>query len=213
MLGGVQAPSPRSSAALVTGLTLLALAAMAAAIPPARLTPKTTGIERGYLVSGASFSDMMAELLNGNGYTYMAIDLTEAQLRAGEVWRVQFDDVSRIFPVWGWVDVRGGADHAKKVAASLPLSGLFLYGAKPEDADEVRAAKPGLRVVPVVRAGETWSGKGDAGVALPPDRFAAEASGVKFPVLLAALLDETAIEAARAKAPGEYLVCSIAIRD
>lgn len=213
MLGGLEAPSPRSSAALVTGLTILALGAMAAAIPPARLTPEATGVERGYLVSGASFSDMMAELLNGNGYTYMAIDLTRAQLRGGEIWRVQFDDVSRIFPVWGWVDVRGGADHAREVAASLPLSGLFLYGAKPEDADAVRAAKPGLRVVPVVRAGETWSGKGDAGVAFPPERFGAEAAAAKFPVLLADLMDEAAIEAARAKATGDYLVCSIAILD
>ncbi len=211
MLGGFQAPAPRRSAALVTGLTILALGAMAAAIPPARLTPQVTGVERGYLVSGAGYSDMMAELLNGNGYTYMAIDLTRAKLRGGEIWRVQFDEVSRIFPVWGWVDVRGGAEQARNVAASLPLSGLFLYGATPMDAEAVRAVKPGLRVVPVVLAGETWSGKGDTAVALPPERFDAEAAQVRMPVLLGAFLDVAAIEAARARATGDYLVCSIAI--
>jgi hypothetical protein len=201
MFGGSEGSKARGTPALITGLTLLALGAMAAAIPPARLTPEVTGFERGYLVSGASFSDMMAEILNGNGYTYMAIDLTRADLDGPEIWRVQFDDVSRIFPVWGWVDVRGGTEQARKVAASLPLSGLYLHGAKPEDADAVRAAKPGLRVVRV----------GEDATLLGPDRFAEEAPGVKLPVLLASSLKEAEIAALRAKAPGDYLVCSIAI--
>ena len=64
MFGGVDQTGPGRSAALIGGLTLFALAAMATAIPPARLTPKTTGVERGYVVSGASFSDMLAEMLN-----------------------------------------------------------------------------------------------------------------------------------------------------
>jgi len=211
MFGGSTQPSARGTPALVAGLTILALAAMATAIPPARLTPKVTGAERGFLVSGASFSDMMAELLNGNGYTYMAIDFTRARLHGGEIWRVQFDGVSRIFPVWGWVDVRaGGTEQARNVAASLPLSGMFLYGAKPSDVDAVRAAKPGLRVVSVIRAGE--AGEGDVAVALPPERFPAEAGG-RLPVLLANRLDEAAIEVSRAKATGDYLVCSMPILD
>ncbi len=211
MFGSSTQPSARGTPALVAGLTILALAAMATAIPPARLTPEVTGVERGFLVSGASFSDMMAELLNGNGYTYMAIDLTRARLDAGEIWRVQFDEVSRIFPVWGWVDVRGGAEQARNVAASLPLSGLFLYGARSADVEAVRAAKPGLRVVPVVRAGESWAGEGEVAVALPPERLT-EASD-RLPVLLADLLDEAAIDAARAKVSGNYLVCPIPTLD
>jgi hypothetical protein len=75
----------------------------------------------------------------------------------------------------------------------------------------VRAAKPGLRVVPVVGAGADWTGDGEAAVALAPERFAAEAADVKIPVLLADRLDEAGIAAARAKAPGDYLVCTIAI--
>lgn len=231
MFGRPPQSAPRSAAALVTGLTILALGAMAAAIPPARLTPGVTGVERGYLVGGASFSDMMAELLNGNGYTYMAIDLTRAKLRAGEIWRVQFDEVSRIFPVWGWIDVRGGTGQARNVAASLPLSGLFLFGAKPEDADAVRAAKPGLRVVRVVtefeavpKSSVVGPGRGTTGpvygdhavemaVTLSPEQFAEKAGQVHLPVLLADLLDEAAIDAARAKAPGDYLVCSVPILD
>jgi hypothetical protein len=206
MFGGVDETRGVRSGAIIGGLTVLALAAMATAIPPARLTPKTTGVERGYVVSGASFSDMLAEMLNSDGYTYMAVDLTRADLRSGEVWRTQFDRASRIFPVWAWIDARGGIEQAEKVAAALPISGLLLYGAKPADIEAVRAAKPGLRVVPVVT-----QAAGDAAVALPPDRFAAEAGQVKMPVLLASRLRESEIEDLLAKAPGDYLVCSIAI--
>lgn len=211
MLGGKE-PSSRGTPALVTGLTILALGAMAAAIPPARLAPKTAGVERGYLVGSASFSDMMAEFLNGQGYTYMAIDFSRVTLKGGEVWRGQFDAVSRIFPVWGFVDARGGVEQARKVASSLPLSGIYLYGAKPEDVDAVRASKPGLRVVPVLRAGETWAGTGEAAMAFPPAKLA-EAKGAKLPVLLVEQLGAAEREAARAGLSGDYLVSAIAILD
>jgi hypothetical protein len=205
MFGGLDQPAATKSAALIGGLTVLALAAMASAIPPARLVPEVTGVERGYLVSGAGFSDVLAELLNGDGYTYMAIDLTKAPLSDGSIWRAQFDGASRIFPVWGWVDVRDGTEQARKAAASLPLAGLYLYGGKPEDADFVRAAKPGLKVLRVVRGVE----KGDA-VLLALDQFGADAEG-RLPVLLADRVGAGAVATARAKATGNYLVCSIPI--
>src|SRR5262245_61183488 len=124
MFGGIDESKGARSGAVIAGLTVLALAAMATAIPPARLTPKATGVERGYVVSGASFSDMLAEMLNADGYTYMAVDLSRADLRSGEVWRVQFDRASRIFPVWAWIDARNGIEQAHKVATSLPIAGL-----------------------------------------------------------------------------------------
>lgn len=207
MFGGIDETKGARSGAVIAGLTVLALAAMATAIPPARLTPKATGVERGYVVSGASFSDMLAEMLNADGYTYMAVDLSRADLRSGEVWRVQFDRASRIFPVWAWIDARQGIEQAQKVAASLPIAGLLLYGAKPADVEAVRDAKPGLRVVPVT----AQAGGADAAVALNADRFAAEAGQAKMPVLLASGLSEGQIEDLLAKAPGDYLVCSIAI--
>jgi hypothetical protein len=64
-----------------------------------------------------------------------------------------------------------------------------------------------------VRDGVAWQGKGEAAVAFTPERFSSEASRVKLPVLLAERVPEAAIEAARGKAPGDYLVCSIAILD
>jgi len=212
MFGGSTKLADRGTPALITGLTVLALGAMAAAIPPARLMPKTTAAERGFVVSAASFSDLMAEFLNGNGYTYMAIDLTRAPLTGGQIWRRQFDDVSRIFPVWGWVDARAGGDQAKQVAAALPLAGLYVYGAKPADVEAVRAAKPGLKVIPVVREGETWQGKEEAAVAFRPDRFA-EAAGASLPILLVEQLDATKRESARAALTGNYVICSIPILD
>jgi hypothetical protein len=154
---------------------------------------------------------MLAELLNGDGYTYIAIDLSRAALAGDAPWRGEFDSVSRIFPVWAFVDARGGAGQARKVAATLPLQGILLYGARPADVEAVRAAKPGLRVVPVVRAGETR--EAEYAVALPPERFAAEASKTGFPMLLADRLGEAGIAKARAAAPGNYLVCAIAILD
>jgi hypothetical protein len=212
MFGGSKRISAGGTPALVAGLTILALGAMAAAIPPARLVPKVTGVERGYLVGAASFSDMMAEFLSGQGYTYMAIDFTRVPLRGGDVWRGQFDAVSRIFPVWGWVDVRGGVEQARSVARTLPLSGIYLYGGTPGDADAVRSAKPGLRVVPVVRAGEAWTGAGESATAFPPAKLA-DARGAKMPVLLVDGLGAAERDAARAALPGDYLVCSIALLD
>ncbi|HEX5137021.1 MAG TPA: hypothetical protein VFY93_08625 [Planctomycetota bacterium] len=212
MFGGSEQTSSRGAPALVTGFTILALGAMAAAIPPARLAPTVTGVERGCLVSSASFSDMMAEFLNGQGYTYMAIDCTRVPLGTSDAWRRQFDAASRIFPVWGWVDMRGGVEQARKVAASLSLSGLFLYGAKPGDVEVVRAAKPGLRVVPVVRAGETWAGEGEAATAFLPANLAGAASA-KLPVLFADQLSPAERSAARATLKGNYLLSTISVLD
>lgn len=211
MFGG-SGPSVRGTPALITGLTVLAIGAMAAAIPPARLAPKVSGVERGYLVGSASFSDMMAEFLSGQGYTYMAIDFTRVRLGSGEVWRAQFDAVSRIFPVWGFVDVRGRVDQATRVASSLPLAGIYLYGATPDDVAAVRASKPGLRVVPVLRAGQASAAHADAATAFAPARFT-DARSAKLPVLLAGTLGPAELDAARANLEGDYLVSSIALAD
>jgi hypothetical protein len=212
MFGGLSQPVTHKSAALVVALTLLALGAMAASIPEARLTPKVTGVERGYLVGLGSFSDMLVDTLNRDGYNYLAIDFTRASLGGTAIWRDEFDRVARIFPVWGWVDVRPGVEQARRVAASLPLQGLFLYGARAEDVEAVRQANPGLRLLPVVRPGAS-AGKERCAVALPPERFAAEAQGPHVPVLLADSLDEARISEARAKATGDYLVSAITILD
>jgi hypothetical protein len=142
----------------------------------------------------------------------MAIDLTHMPLRDGEIWRRQFDRVSRIFPVWGWVDVRADADQATKVAAAVPLSGLYLYGAKPSDVEAVRAAKPGLTVVPVVRAGTPWTGKGEVAIAYPASEVA-EAAKAKLPVLRTEGLPLAERAAARAALPGNYLIAGIPLLD
>jgi len=213
MADGILRPSPRRSGAIITILTVLVLGAMANAIPRARLVPTVTGVERGCLVSEGRFSTMLAEIQSRSGYNYMAIDLTHAPLHGDAIWREPFDDVSRIYPVWGWVDVRAGVDQACTVAASLPLKGLFLYNAQPADVDAVHAAKRGLRVIPVVRDGETWGGTGAFAVAFAPKRFATEAAKTALPVLLAADLDEAGIATARAAATGDYLVCTIALTD
>jgi hypothetical protein len=210
MLGGVPQPVLHKSAALVAVLTVVALGAMASSIPEARLTPKVTGVERGYLVGLGSFSDVLVDTLNRDGYNYLAVDFTRAPLDRTAIWRGEFDRVARIFPVWGWVDVRKGVEQARKVAASLSLQGLFLYGARPEDVEAVRQANPGLRLLPVVRPGEAPA-QPRCAIALPPDRFAAEAHGIHVPVLLADRLDEAAIDKARRAAPGDYLVSSLAL--
>jgi len=155
---------------------------------------------------------MMAEFLNGQGYTYMAIDCTHVPVASGDVWRRQFDRASRIFPVWGWVDVRGGVEQARKVASSLSLSGIFLYGAKPGDVEAVRAVKPGLRVVPVVRAGETWSGSGEAATAFRGANLA-DAASANLPVLLTEQLTPAQRDAARAALKGNYLISTISVLD
>jgi len=195
---------PHSSAPLIGALTVVFLGAIAYALPSARLQTELTDAQRGLLVSHAGFGAGLASQANLDGYSYLAVDLTNA--RSGGIWAEELRAVAKIFPVWGWVDVARSSDLAQ--VKGVQLNGLFLYGATPEQVTAVADANAGLEIVGVA------AGKGPDGfaVTLTPDRFAAEAAETGLPVLLAGGLDMAGVRAARAGVEGDYLVSMIAMR-
>lgn len=216
MVGGWKRPVPTGGTFWVVVLSLVFVGAIAFAIPPApfEIDP---GVERGYLVGHSRFSDPLAEQLVGDGYTYLAIDLTQARLESGEdtFWRRHFRDVaSRRLPIWGWVDVSRGSAHAKDVVRNVNLAGLFVAGRNAvQAAQEIRGqVRDEFRIVPVVRLGAAPP-EGEFAVAMTGEEFVANQDRFDLPVLVADQLDAAAIRAAREAAAGDYLVAGIAVPD
>lgn len=209
---GTPKPAPRAGSGLhVTVLAVVMLGAMAFAIPPAPIKTTKDGFERGLLVSHMRFSDLMAEQIANNGYTYLAIDVTLADTSRDALWRAHLDVVeSRRFDVWGYCDLRGeGEEQARAIVRSLNLAGLFVYGPDAvRQAAALRRERAGLRVVPIVRPGGAPP-KGEHAVAL--DRSAFVATDAKLPVLIADQLDAAAVADARKQAKGSYLIADVAI--
>jgi len=153
-------PKTRSVAPLIAGLTILAVAAMAASVPDAPIDYAGKG---GYMIGLGGFSDQLAKQVGEDGYGYLVVDLTEADASEEALWR-EYMKLSnrRNGPVWGWIAVRGAEDlkRAQHLAQTLSLKGLFLYS-KDSITDARRVAKPGLDVVPVLRTagprGTRWA--------------------------------------------------------
>ena len=208
---------PTGATFWIVVLALIFVGAIVFAIPPAPFDVDTS-VERGILVGHSRFSDRLAEQLVSGGYTYLAIDLTQARLDRGEdtFWRRHFRDVAaRRLPIWGWVDVSAGPEHARGVVRSVNLAGLFVSG---RDAVKVARDLRGerredFRVVPVVRFGAAPSQEGVFAVAMTEKEFVAHGDEFDLPVLIAHQMDAGAVRAAREAAVGNYLVAGIAIPD
>jgi len=196
-------------------LALIFVGAIAFAIPPAPFDVDKS-VERGFLVGHSRFSDRLAEQIVSDGYTYLAIDFTQARLDRGEdtFWRRHFRDVkSRRLPIWGWVDVSQGPEHARAVLRSVNLAGLFVSG---RDAVKVARdlrgeSREDFRVVPVVGFDAAPSQDGLFAVAMTEKDFVANGDEFDVPILIAHQLDAGAVRAAREAADGSYLVAGIAI--
>ncbi|MHC4931255.1 MAG: hypothetical protein ACYTGV_03595 [Planctomycetota bacterium] len=216
MSGAASESGPRGTFYLVTLCTLVFLGAMAFAVPAAPIEASDPGARRGYLVGYSRFSESMAEQIARNGYSFLAIDLTNARLEGEALWADHFRSVgARRFPTWGWVDLKRGTGDLEKRIRALNLGGVFLYGPGAEQvAERLRAAHGGLTVLPVVRLRDL--GRADAGevaVAMEYEEFLENASDEKFPVLIADQLGLEQIEDARAAAKGDYLIARVAILD
>lgn len=208
---------PTGGARWIVALAVVFIGAIAFAIPPAPFDVDRT-FERGFLVGHARFSDQLAEQLVGDGYTYLAIDLTQARLDRGEdtFWRQHFRHVAaRRLPIWGWVDVGERPAHAREVVRAIRLAGLFVCG---RDAVEVArdlegVTREGFRVVPVIRLGAAQPPEGEFAVAMTLQEFVADQDRFDLPVLIADQLAADAVRAAREAAGGHYLVAGVAIPD
>lgn len=215
MVGGWKRNLPTGGTFWIVVLSLIFVGAIAFAIPPAPFEIRMD-VERGFLVGHSRFSDQLAEQLVAGGYTYLAIDLTQARLERGEdtFWRRHFRHVaSRRLPIWGWVDVSRGSEHARNVVRSVNLAGLFVAG---RDAAQVARDLAGgmrddFRIVPVVRFGAAQPEEGDFAVALTEKDFVANQGRFDLPILIADELDAAGIRAAREAASGDYLVAGVAI--
>ncbi|MHC4135626.1 MAG: hypothetical protein ACYS0K_11645 [Planctomycetota bacterium] len=220
MLGGSRRSVPTGGTFWIVVLALIFVVAIAFAIPPAPFDIDRN-VERGILVGHSRFSEKLAEQLVNDGYTYLAIELTQARLEHGDdtFWRRHFQNVDRRrLPIWGWVDVSQGPEHARNVVhkvnqVGLKLAGLFVAGRDAvQVARELRGdTRNGFRIVPVVRLGAVQPQEGEFAVALTGKDFVANQGRFDLPVLIADRLDATAIRAAREAADGHYLVAGVAI--
>ena len=234
MLGGSRRNAKTGATFWIVVLAVIFLGAITFAIPPAPFDIDKN-VERGFLVGHSRFSEQLAEQLVNDGYTYLAIELTQARLDHGDdtFWRRHFQNVDRRrLPIWGWVDVSQGPEQARSVIEDHDmrrLAGLFVAGrdAAPVAQDLRRwlewkltgDARKDFRIVPVVRFGAEQPQKGDA-VALTEKDFVAnqqklalEPDGGFLPILIDDQLDAAAIRAAREASDGRYLVAGVAIPD
>jgi len=217
MLGGSRRNATTGAAVWIVVLAVIFLGAITFAIPPAPFDIDKN-VERGFLVGHSRFSEQLAEQLVSGGYTYLAIELTQARLERGDdtFWRRHLDDVAlRRLPIWGWVDVSKGSGHAQSVVRSVNLTGLFVAG---RDAVQVArelssVTRDDFRVVPVIRFGAEQPQEGEFAVALLEKDFVANQGRFDLPILIADQLDAAAIRAAREASDGRYLVAGVAIPD
>ncbi|MDH3591112.1 MAG: hypothetical protein OER88_04500, partial [Planctomycetota bacterium] len=103
MFGRTASSKPSSSLPVVGALTVLVLASMAVAIPPAAIERPAAEVECGLLVGHGRITSQLAEHAARNGYSYLAVDFTTASFDDDALWREYFTEISlRQFPIWGW---------------------------------------------------------------------------------------------------------------
>jgi len=220
MLGGSRRIAKTGATVWIVVLAVIFLGAITFAIPPAPFD-FDKNVERGFLVGHSRFSDQLAEQLVSGGYTYLAIELTQARLEHGDdtFWQPHFRRVDRRrLPIWGWVDVSRGSEHARNVIEDHKLrrlAGLFVAGRDAvQVARELRSVtRDDFRIVPVIRFGAEQPQEGEFAVALTEKDFVANQGRFDLPVLIADQLDAAAIRAAREASDGDYLVAGVAIPD
>jgi hypothetical protein len=204
MLGATTRAGAPKSAAAITALTVIILGAVAFAIPDGPIEIATEQA-RGRLVSHVDVSDDMAVQFSKSGYSFLAVDVSGADLAKGTHLHRHLHRVAKRYTLWAWIDAGVGAKEAGRLLTTFPFEGVFLYGADAPDlartlsADEAFDA---LVIHAVQRADRAPAGA--PCVAFQGSAF--PGSGVAMPVLLGETLGLGEIEKARAKAEGDYLV-------
>jgi hypothetical protein len=201
---------------LIALLAIVSLGAIAFAIPAAPIEAPSTEGRQGCLIGHSALSDLLAEQLAATGYHYIAVDLGSARLEDDSLWTEHLDRVSsRLFPVWGWVDVRSaGFRDAQRFIRELNLAGMYVYGPDAvAKAEELRSGRAGFEIVPVLRDGDPAPADGRYAVALDLGEFWDRAEEFDLPVLRADVLDANKIEDAREVAGRNYVVALTPLKD
>ncbi|MEM8885955.1 MAG: hypothetical protein AAGD14_17960 [Planctomycetota bacterium] len=189
------------SAPLIGGLAVLALAAIALALPPSPIPMAKAQPDLGVLQAVALFSDGVAEQNARNGYGYLALDISTASGDKDAYWRQQVDLVSaRRYPVWGWIDLSRASGDVEQIVASLNLSGVYLYGADSvARATSLSASRSDIAIVPVLPSGSR--GASQHAMTVDLDTYLDTNAGeYALPVLVGDQLNESQIQEALAHA-------------
>ena len=201
---------------LIALLAIVFIGVIALAIPAAPIETPTVEGSRGCLIGHSALSDLLAEQFAATGYNYIAVDLSSATLGEDALWTQHLSRVSsRLFPVWGWIDVRSPAfGDAPRFLQELNLAGLFVYGpGSVEKAKQLRPGRAGLEIIPVILDGDAQPSNGRFGVAMELGEFWDRAEETALPVLKADLLDPEKVEDAREVAGRDYLIAFAPIRN
>ncbi|MGQ0613209.1 MAG: hypothetical protein ACT4PV_05670 [Planctomycetaceae bacterium] len=215
MTFAVRDPLPKGASRVIAGLAVLFLGAIAFAIPPAPIEIRVKE-RRGYVESFSRFSDRLADLLAGDGYSFLALELQGAPGGEAAFWKEQLERVQkRRFKVWGWLPASMELARARELVLMLQLEGLLVYGpGSGTTAASAASWKPGLKVLEVVDEKDPRAADA-ACVAVSPEGFAAagdrpagaSATGrAPMRVLKASSLTALQLRELRAKATGDYVI-------
>jgi hypothetical protein len=184
-----------NTAPLVGGLVILALAAIAIALPPSPIETEagTSGI--GTLESPGLFSSGMAEQNAVAGYGYLTLDLSSVALDKNSLWRDEMKVVAkRRFPVWGWIDTTRAIEAPAALVSSLNLSGVYVYGPDAVAvAAECRGVASGRPVIPVVASNAARPSGERYGVLVDLDTWLDSEGEFTDPILMADQLNAAKI--------------------
>jgi len=220
MLAAPEKTSTRTNVALIGGLTVVMLGAMAFAVPagPIPVRPDARG---GVLLGHGRLSELQAELVARQGHRFLVVDFTGASMGDDAFWRDPFSKITqRGFRLWAYVSLAADAEvverearlaAARELVRRARIETLIVNGPGAVQAAEDLAAGTSVRVLPVTPPGVELS---ERAAVVGPDEVS-QLPGVLPIVDLSRLSDP---EQAKAKAlveqrtDGEYVLSYSAVR-
>jgi len=196
------------SGAVIGGLVVVMLAAIAIALPPSPIHIEADRGGVGSLESASLFSDGIAEQNAAAGFGFLALDLSRVSTNADALWRQQLELLSsRRLPIWGWVDTSRCNAEFLQLINDLPFAGIYVFG---EDAavhveklQSMRASRPVIAVAQAMGlVGGATGGLADGdpktnAVMLNLEQYLASTAGqYAHPVLVADQLSAAQVETA-----------------
>jgi len=187
-------PQLRSNTApLVGGLLILAMGAIAMALPPSPIATQSGSGGLATIESPGLFSAGVAEQNAANGFGYLVLDVSAANLDQHSLWRSELDLVAqRRFAVWGWIDTARAIEPPEKLISSLNFAGVYVCGPDAVDiAASLRSVSQGRPVIPVVGAIADRPDAGNYGVIVDLETWLKSDGEIARPILIADQLSET----------------------
>ncbi len=220
MLAAPDRSSSPFNVVLVFGLTVVMVGAMAFAVPAGPIEAKT-GARGGVMIGHGRLSELQADLWAREGYAFLVVDFTGADMGDGAFWREPLGRIAqRGFPLWAHVALGARATNARR-AASLEaaqtlatrehIQVLILSGEGAAAEARVIGSASRVRVIAVVPPGVELE---ERAVIVGPDEVS-NLPGV-LPIVRAGRLSGVERREARSlveqRTDGEYIFALSAIR-